>query len=405
MAKKILLVLASLLFTLLLFESVARFFVKPSEDCYGIFLGKKLLPEKITRPGDPSIVEKSSYGGLVVNGRKITLGDIGGILREDSLLRYAPLKNAVSENGWWQSNALGALRRSEVAKAIPLGVKRVITFGESFTQGQGVPMEDSWPSYLEKIGKDREVINFGVAGYSMCQAYLRYKTVAEEVDHNVVLLGFVPSSDLARDVNVYRGFCGWLPIVMPRFEIEGDRLKLIASPYKTAEDFFEDNERGFSDKFRAHLRAHDRLYFLDSYETVPIFRDSILLKLIAFINRYVAYKIFGKPDSEAIRVSKKIFEEMNKDAHQSGAEFVLLILPDPRDVMKYKRSEGYRQGWDRTVSAVVEKDIKYIDLMQELKNAPDNQIDTAYDKAHCGPRMNRLIAELVARELARLHVG
>jgi hypothetical protein len=405
MAKKILVMLVSLLLTLFLFEGIVRFFVQPSEDCYGIFLGKRLLPEKIKKPGDPAAFEKSLYQDLIVNGRRITFGDMCGMTREDSLLRHAPLKGAVSVNGWWQSNALGASRRSEVAKAVPPGKKRAIVFGDSFTQCQGLPMENSWPFYLEEIFKGMEVINFGVGGYNTCQSYLRYKMLSNEVDHNVVMLGLAPSSDLWRDVNVYRGFFGWVPTVMPRFEIEGDHLKLIAGLYKNQEDLFEENQRGLSDKLKAHLRAHDRFYFLNQYEAVPIIRDSVLLKLLAVIHRYIASRLLLEPGSEAVQVTKKIIEEMNKDAHRSGAEFVLVILPDSHDVLKYKKNKGYREKWERMVSAVVGKDVKYIDLMQGFKNVPDGQSDTAYDGAHHGPRANRVIAEWIAGELARMHVA
>lgn len=404
MVKKILLLLASLLFTLLLSEGAVRFFVQPSDSCGGIFLGKRLPPEKINAANFPN-EGRNSFQGLVVNGRRITEEDIRGIYREDDLLAYVLLENAVSVNGWWQSNALGASRRSEVAKEIPPHAKRMIVFGESLTQCVSVPLEDSWPFYLEKISKETEVINFGVGGYSMGQAYLRYKMLANEVDHNVVLLVFSPAADLMRDVNVYRGFLGWPnPLPMPRFEIEGDHLKLIKRPYEKAKDFFEDNRQGFSNRYKDFLRAHDRFYFVNRYETVPVLRESVLLKLVTLASRYWAIRSLIEPGSEALRVSKRIFEDMNKDVQQSGSEFVLLILPDLNYVMKYKKNQGYRERWERMVPAVVGKNIKYIDLMQGLKDIPEGQLDAGYDGEHYGPRSNRLIAELIAGELSRLHV-
>jgi hypothetical protein len=190
---------------------------------------------------------------------------------------------------------------------------------------------------------------------------------------------------------------------MPRFEIEGDHLKLIPSPYRSSKDFYKDNEQGPSAAFKAHVRAHDRFCFLDRYEVFPILRDSVLLKLIALISRFKVNRDFWDPGSEAVRVSKKIFEEMDKEAQRSGAEFVLLFIPSVSDIAKYRRSQDYRHKWEGVVSAVTEN-VKYIDLMQTFKDAPASDLDTAYDGAHCGPRMNRLIADYITKELGRLHV-
>lgn len=424
MVKKILLLLASLLFTLFLCESALRFFVQPSDSCGGIFLGRCLPPAKI-KFADPSVEEKNlshtrktraadfpdrgkgPYQDLVVQGRRITGEDLFGISREDELLAYAPLESAVSVNGWWQSNALGALRRSEVAKEIPPHVKkRMIVFGESLTQCIDVPLEDSWPFHLEKNSKETEVINFGVAGYSMSQAYLRYKMLSNKVDHHVVLLAFSPAADLMREVNVYRGFLGWPQLLpMPRFKMEGDHLKLIKSPYENSKDFIKDNRQGFSDRYKAFLREHDRFYFVSRYETLPILRESVLLKLMTFAGFYWTIQSFMEPGSEALQISKKIFEDMDKDARQSESEFVLLILPDLRNVLKYKKNQGYRERWGRMVSAVVGKNMKYIDLMQGLKDIPESQLDAGHDGEHYGASSNRWIAELIARELPRLKVG
>jgi len=56
------------------------------------------------------------------------------------------------------------------------------------------------------------------------------------------------------------------------------------------------------------------------------------------------------------------------------------------------------------ITAVVGKDMKYIDQMKGFKNDSENQMDTGYDRRHYGPRANRLIAELISVGLEPLHV-
>jgi len=53
---------------------------------------------------------------------------------------------------------------------------RVALVGDSFTFGMEVPYEDTWGAQLERaLAGDVQVLNFGVDGYGVDQAYLRYR--------------------------------------------------------------------------------------------------------------------------------------------------------------------------------------------------------------------------------------
>ena len=77
---------------------------------------------------------------------------------------------------------------------------RLVTIGDSFTFGWGVPIEDSWPKVLERRGQlteeSLEVINFGFPGASP-NDYSRLITQA--LDHfqpDIVLVGTLQGDDL-----------------------------------------------------------------------------------------------------------------------------------------------------------------------------------------------------------------
>ena len=59
------------------------------------------------------------------------------------------------------------------------GVLRIALFGDSFTHGDDVPVEHSFGQVLEQqlitAGIPAEVLNFGVGGYGIDQAMLRFK--------------------------------------------------------------------------------------------------------------------------------------------------------------------------------------------------------------------------------------
>ncbi len=79
----------------------------------------------------------------------------------------------------------------------------VAAYGDSFTFGEDVENDETWPHYLaEALGV--QVANFGVAGYGPDQALVRLRGHLEEGRvPEVVILG-VMSENIARVVNVWR---------------------------------------------------------------------------------------------------------------------------------------------------------------------------------------------------------
>ena len=138
----ILLFFASVCLIVLLAEAGLRFLSQPSEYSSGRFLGHELPPYKLLLDEPLRMRRNRSewVDGLIVDGKKITVGDLWGIYREDALLGYVPQENTVSANGWWESNNIGARAREATSPVIPPGLTRLLVFGESLAQGQpGAP--------------------------------------------------------------------------------------------------------------------------------------------------------------------------------------------------------------------------------------------------------------------------
>jgi lysophospholipase L1-like esterase len=54
--------------------------------------------------------------------------------------------------------------------------RRIAVVGDSFTFGLEVRYEDTWPYQLERaLGPEFRVLNLGVDGYGVDQAFLRYR--------------------------------------------------------------------------------------------------------------------------------------------------------------------------------------------------------------------------------------
>jgi hypothetical protein len=409
--QKLTLLLLSCFSCLLVFEIAARFLISPSQRSYGTFLGRELPPLKLgPYISDPPDTDRDEwYNNLIVEGRKITVGDLWGYFREDPLLGYVTEESTISMNGWWQSNNLGARARRDTPKDRLQGKKRILVFGESFAHGSRLPQEETWPSFLDSESDEAEVINFGVDGYSMAQAFLRYREIGKKIDHDLVLLMFVPSADLWRDINTIRILAenSWDDyLVMPRFIIEQSELKLVQSPYGIKSKIYTRKEDTLSEELKNYLENYDRFYFEPMIEEAGLISKTIVYKLFARAHyelrrKGLANNLF-KPDSEAMRVSRKIFEAMNDEVKRDGKEFVLIILPMDNDLKKLQDKSWYRNAWHKMATAICVGDLLCVDLAKDLQQIPVSLLDKGYDGSHYGPKANRLIAGLIRKHLDNL---
>jgi len=404
--KNIGLVLLSIIVGILLFEIAVRLLIKPSSVCYGSLFQAELPPFKLDLARKFHAHYDQPLKEVDNDGKVLTKGDLWGILEEDEVLGYVPAKNAISKRGWWQSNNLGARARTDITFQMPQAKKRILLFGDSYTNGSRVSLEESWPYYLNDKNKTAEFLNFGVDGYSMGQSLLRYEGLRGKIEYSSVVTVFVPSLDLWRDVNVLRQLNNWQNYpLLPRFELEEGQLRLIRSPYGKYDDFSKDNHNRLSERLKKYLRAHDRFYSDAKYDLPVFWGELVVYKLIArswYVdqNKRLWANILS-PDSEAMQVSLKIFERFNVQAKQDGGKFILVCLPTAGDVVLYRKDPIFRKKYDAVVMSIKETGIQCIDLMTSLL-AKNITFDTGKDRTHYGPKTNKIIAELLLEQFHRL---
>ena len=111
--------------------------------------------------------------------------------------------------------------------------RRIALVGDSYTFALEVPYEQSWGYQLEKtIGDDTQVLNFGVDGYGLDQAYLRYVRDVRAWHPQIVILSII-DDDLRRSICVYGFLCYPdfdMPFPKPRFLLRGNHLTLVNVP-------------------------------------------------------------------------------------------------------------------------------------------------------------------------------
>ena len=384
-------IVAAGLFALLLAELAGLALVRPDPRGSGSLFGVVLPPYRVfAQETNAGATREAEYSGLVVDGRRITVGDVAGYHRLDRRLGYTTLESAESANGWWQSNEIGARESVPTERKVAPGKTRWLLFGESFAHGSGLPGPQGWAEIAEARDPGLDIINLAVDGYSMAQAFLRYQLLNQELDHHGVLLMFVPGVDLWRDVNVVRelGEPWKVRAVMPRFVLDGEAIRLLENP-------------GIA--LRDHLRRFDRFYFRVEHEPVPVIGSSLIFRLtVAAWGRYERGKVRRaqlRPGSEALEVSRRIFLEMQKDTTAQAREFVLLVLPTATDLERLRVESSFADRWQRLVSSACEGLRRCVDLMPALSKIPPAAIDLGPDGNHYGPRTNAAIAAAVQADL------
>ncbi|MBP7148134.1 MAG: hypothetical protein KBD01_11350 [Acidobacteria bacterium] len=417
--------LVSLLLALLAFELAGRLVVRPAPMAWGTLLGRDLpplrvLPADLAPPPDPPsrsarpatltgpTPDDPWWRGMVVKGVKVARSDLWGRLREDPVTGWAIEEYAVSANGWFRSNNLGARRDEDLPRERAPGRSRVLAFGDSYCQGSRLPQEETWSVALETLMPAFEVANFGVDAYSTGQAVLRYEQVRDRLDHDAALFLVPPTVDLWRDISIVRSLASsWKVYTLtPRFVVENGEAALAPRPYTSAAAFYADNRAGLTPGVRSFLRAYDPYYVPALYEDVPLVGRSLWVKLAlrAYgINRQrqITRTVFDDPDSEAWSVTRAALRRAARGAAQRQAHVIVALLPSYDDVVARGRRPEFLRSWNEGVRRLRDDGLDVIDLLPPLV-ARARELDLAYDDSHYGPRASRLVAEALREPLVRL---
>jgi hypothetical protein len=214
--------------------------------------------------------------------------------------------------------------------------RRVALVGDSFVFAERVRFEDSWGHLLESgSGGKLQVLNFGVGGYGVDQAYLRFRKEVLAWKPDVVILGF-PLADLHRSMTVYP-FIDWpewdMPFSKPRLIRDKGVLRPLNVPSLPPPEVFG-------------RRSIDQLPFLEfdvgyrRHEWEWGIFDALLGKrwLFSFFPRWVERNP-NVSDEELIEVNRAILLEFMSLANAHGVKPLIVYFPGKPEMLRRKRGE------------------------------------------------------------------
>lgn len=304
-------------------------------------------------------------------------------------------------------NSTGVRSDHEYAPTPRRGVLRVAAFGDSFVYSNEVGNGDAWCALVEQLDPAIEVLNYGVGGYGVDQAYLRYLAEGTRLGPRVVLIGFA-LDDLGRLVNVYRRFRSTreIPLVKPRYLLQPDgRLELLPSPIHRPADY----EPYLRDPRRVIAwGAHDQWYEPAIYED-PLYDYSAAVRLLTETwvrgrrryvgpDRLVRGGVFN-PASSAFRIQLALFRLFADSIRARGARPLIVLFPDQAAVRA--GLAGRPTVLASLVAALAARGLDHIDLTDAFRAAGTGADVGRWfmPGGHYSPSGNRVVATWLIQRL------
>jgi hypothetical protein len=293
----------------------------------------------------------------------------------------------------YRANSQGIRADADYAPEPPPGIVRIAAFGDSFVHGTEVANEDAWPARLAALRPDLEVLNFGVGGYGVDQAYLRWRRDGRPFSPHVVLIGFM-TEDVHRSVNRFRPFQAphhLEPRAKPRFALRGDELVLLPNPLPDLAAYrqlLDDEPRvieriGDGDAFYEALWRRDPLSALPSARLLRFAR-------VAWAPERTLVDGRMNPRSEAFEVTARVIERFHDEALAEGSLPVVVLLPTRGDFER--RGAGRGKAWAPLRERLGADGIATVDGLDCFERPGQPRTLVFMKGGHYGPPMNAVVA-------------
>jgi hypothetical protein len=355
-------------------------------------LADGVLFGRFVAPFDPPVftAAQRAHVARLANGSEVEPA------RFDAELGWCTIPSSTWEEATFDERGFRAGARPHAALPAA-GAERVLALGCSYTMAMEVGDAEAWPARVEAAEPDLEVVNLGVAGFGIDQAYLRYRRDGRALGAREVWLGVMPEAAL-RVSTLYVPLCQrWAPVCAfkPRFVPDDGAahgLRLVPSPARThggVAGLLTDQAA-----FVAALAEDDLWVRRTPAAFAP--RGSSLshrfaatrLALTAYERRGLRASVWLRdPESEVYRVMRRAVLALRDAAGEDGARLRVAVLPSRPDL----EAEAYWVGLVRDLEAA---GVDCLDASGALRAAGGAEEPGLWmPKGHYSPRANAIVAE------------
>jgi hypothetical protein len=301
----------------------------------------------------------------------------------DSTIRSVSALADSSDDSFYVSSTEG-LRSPTMGMsfAVVPAKARVALVGDSFTFGLEVRYNDTWGNRLEQmLGNGVQVLNFGVDGYGVDQALLRYRRDATTWHPDVVILSAI-DDDAKRTMCIYGFLCfpaSEIPFAKPRFVVSADTLVRLNQRVPSLAEIVS------KDSITDLPFIHDDVAFDPVEWESRWYRGSYAIRFVLSRYRRWAYPGETVNDDATRKVNGEIFRSFVREARAHGSAPLVVYLPAP--------SSFERAGSSFPVSIAQEAlrsaGIPYLDMTECVTKVPAPQ---RFVVLHYSPASNAAVA-------------
>ncbi len=274
----------------------------------------------------------------------------------------------------------------------------IITIGDSFTHGDEVIYEQSWPYKLEnKSGL--KVVNLGVGGYGIDQAILSY--LNSDINTNYVIIGII-SGDFERSTNIlYRGLYYGGTKSKPMFNFTDDGYSIINQPALWGPGLIDEyKKREKSLFFQNEKNYHELIIKKQIFDFSYIFRIG---KMFWLRSKIISDPIYLKKEEkfDMYNYNLKILNTFRDLAIDKGDIPIAVLLGNANS---FQDRDKHKDPWINLKNDLDKIELKYLDVTNELyeifKKTPNEIINS--EGVHYTPKANELVADLISEYLVNL---
>lgn len=312
----------------------------------------------------------------------------------DAMLGWTYRPNKVWQAGTFTTNSAGLRSRREYSEQPLSDTLRIALFGDSFTAGDEAVDDKMWGHQLERKldrnhGIRAEVLNFGVGGYGIDQAFLKWQHQGRQYSPDMVIFGF-QSENLDRNVNIFRHLY-WTgtssPFTKPRFVLTNHGLELINSPTIRPEQTI-----AVYQTFENHpLVPYERHYQSSNAAR----RWWVSSRLAGFMFEVLKPDEDYGPASERRMLGQAIVDAFAADVMASEAAFLVLHLPRQSELRRYHNNQT--NPWQSLLDHF-DSAYHYIPTEEYIDQS---YVDDVYwaSAGHYGTEIHDIVAQTVAAEI------
>jgi hypothetical protein len=277
-------------------------------------------------------------------------------------------------------------------------------YGDSYTMSSDVAHKDAWANQLAKIVNCR-VANFGVGGYGIDQAYLRYQQ--QPTDHaNLVILGH-SSIDIIRNITRLEDLysTGQTFAFKPRFILDtAQQLQLIKIPKLSEQEYYQ--VLGIKHPI---LKLEHEVFQLDGLAGITRFHFPYLytlfksfhdFRLRAKLARQPPYFEFYQPrhPTQSLELATALLQAFYQATQQRQQQALIVFFANDYDLKFYQRTQQW--SYQNLLNALDKLQIPYLNFGPTLlAHVGQQPVDRFFKKGHYNKQVNQWVADFIAAEI------